>query len=511
MTTGLATGDVPHIELRGTSKRYGGVHAVERVDLVIAKGSVHGLVGANGAGKSTLGRIISGATVPDAGTMLVDGRAVRFHGPRDALGLGLSRISQEIAVVPARSVLDNVFLGIVPHRAGGTVDLAAMRQKYARLTERTGFSLPPDALAGRLHLAQQQQIEILRAVARDAELIVMDEPTAALTAAESTQLMRVIRSLAAEGTTIVFVSHFLDDVLGVTDHVTVMRDGRVVRSAATEDETTGSLVDAMLGGSVSIDFPARQDPARNATPALAVSHISSAGTVDDVSFTVRPGEILGISGLVGSGRSELLRAVFGADRRSGGTIEIGGTPVRIRTPRDAVRHGMAMVPESRKLQGLHLTHSLRRNVSLPHLHTVSDRGVVRRRQERELTSGVLRRLGVTAASDSTPAWALSGGNQQRVLFAKWLARTPTVLLVDEPTRGVDVGGKTAIYQLLADLAATGIAVVVVSSEIEEIMGLSHRVLVMRSGRVTAELAGAEITEDRLLRAAFGQADARVAS
>ena len=502
---------VLHVELRAVSKRYGGVQAVNSVDLTIARGAVHALVGANGAGKSTLGKLICGAASPDSGTLLVHGRPVDLSSPRSALGLGLARISQEIAVVPARSVLDNVFLGQVPHRPGGFVDSAAMRRRYRALTERTDLSLPSGALVRHLNLADQQRVEILRAAARDAELIVMDEPTAALTRAESVQLMATITDLAASGTTIVLVSHFLEDVLAVSDAVTILRDGEVVRSGPTASETTASLVEGMLGASADAAFPTQRRAGDDATPALKVVGLGRKNVLTDISFEVRPGEILGISGLMGSGRSELLRAIFGADRRTSGTIEVSGRRVRNRSPREAVRSGVAMVPESRKLQGLHLPHSLRHNVTLPHLQSLSGLGVVRRRRERNLASAVLRRLGVQPQDDSVAAYALSGGNQQRLLFAKWLARTPSVLLADEPTRGVDVGGKSSIYRLLDELAADGIAVVFVSSEIEELLGLAHRVLVMKAGRITAEFVGEEITEEGLLHASFAHADVAAAS
>lgn len=497
---------VPHVELRAISKRYGGVQAVGDVHLRVARGRIHGLVGANGAGKSTLGKLICGAARPDTGTLLVDGQAMVLPSPRSALDLGLARISQEIAVVPARSVLDNVFLGLVPRRRGGWVDVAEMQRQYRTLSEQTGFTLPPDIPVRRLNLADQQRVEILRAVARKAELIVMDEPTAALTRAESVQLMSTITGLAASGTTIVLVSHFLEDVLAVTDTVTVMRDGHVVRSRATAGETMSSLVEGMLGAGAGVAYPQRRPVHRDAPIALRVSSLSGRTSPAEVSFDVRAGEILGISGLMGSGRSELLRTVFGADPRRSGVIEVAGRNVRIRSPREAVRHGMAMVPESRKLQGLHLTHSLRRNVSLPHLRDISVFGVVHGRAERDLSSGILSRLGVQPVDDTVPAFSLSGGNQQRVLFAKWLARRPTVLLADEPTRGVDVGGKSSIYEILTALAAEGVAVVFVSSEMEEVIGLAHRVLVMNSGRITAELLADEITEERLLLAGFGGVD-----
>jgi len=490
--------------LESVSKRFGGVQAVRDVSLRLRDGTVHGLVGENGAGKSTVGKLISGAEVPDSGIVRVDGVAVDLRSPRDALQHGITRISQEIAVVPGRSVLENVFVGMVPRTRWGTVDVRRMRRSFAELTERTGFHLPADARVGSLNLAEQQKVEILRAAARGARLIVMDEPTAALTGAETARLMRTIGALAEAGTTVLIVSHFLDDVLSVADEVTIMRDGGVVRSNPAQQETVSSLVEGMLGMPADVAFPARLPAMLEAPVALRVQHLERRGVLSDVSFEVRAGEILGVAGLVGSGRSELLRAVFGADRRTSGTIEVSGRRVASRTPADAIRAGIAMVPESRKLQGLHLEQALRANITLPSLADLSTFGVLNRRRERARSAEMVRRLGVHPAQDTLNASALSGGNQQRVLFAKWLATEPAVLLADEPTRGVDVGGKRAIYDLLVELAAHGMAVVVVSSELEEIVGLADRVLVMHQGRIAAQLRGDEITEERILHAAFGQ-------
>jgi simple sugar transport system ATP-binding protein/ribose transport system ATP-binding protein len=495
-----------HVVLNRISKSFLGTRAVNEVSLRIRRGSVHGLVGENGAGKSTLGKLVCGAIVPDSGEMYVSGRPVRLRSPREALAHGLALISQELSVLPHRSALENVFLGSTPTRAGFLLDNAAMRRRYDELVERTGFDVPARARVGELNLASQQKVEILRALARDAELLVMDEPTASLSREEAVSLLRVAADLARRGTTVVLVSHFLDDVLAATDTVTVLRDGRHVRTAPTREWGVPALVNAMLGRAADVTFPAKAPPPPDAPVILETQRLARGLAVVDASIQVRAGEIVGLAGLVGSGRSELARLVFGADRATSGSVVLGGQRLRLRSPKDAIRAGIVMLPESRKLQGLHLTRSLRDNVALPHLRALSRSGVIARRRETTRTLGALRRFGVDAGKVGQPAAALSGGNQQRVLFAKWLLEPARLLIIDEPTRGVDVGGKRAIYELIASLAASGLAVLLISSELEEVVGLAHRVLVMRSGRLCAELRGADVAQSVVLNAVFGRVD-----
>jgi ABC-type sugar transport system ATPase subunit len=500
------TADRPLIEVRDAAKHFGGVTALAGVSIALAPGSVHGLVGENGAGKSTLAKVIGGVLEPDAGEVLVDGEPVRFRSPREALAAGIATIAQEIALVPARSVLENVFLGIEPRHAG-VVDRRALRRRFAALNERTGFGLDPDARVGALRTAEQQKVEIVRAIARDARLILMDEPTAALTADESERLLGVIRTLAEGGTAVVLVSHHLDEVLAVCEQVTVMRDGQVVRTGAAANETAQSLVTAMVGRAVDTTYPDKRPAVADAPVVLEARGLTRGRAVAGVSLQVRAGEIVGLAGLVGSGRSEVARLLAGADRADAGEIVLGGTPVRLHHPRDAARHGIAMVPESRKEEGLLMMRSIRENATLATLPRFSRAGVVERAKERRYAQGLFDRLDVRAPGTSTRVGALSGGNQQKVLFAKWLAIEPRALLADEPTRGIDVAAKREIHGLIAELAASGIGVLLISSEIEEVLGLAHRVLVMREGRVVEELAGDEATEERVMRAAFATAEA----
>jgi ABC-type sugar transport system ATPase subunit len=490
-----------HVVVRGISKRFGGIQALREVDLEIEPGCVHGLIGENGAGKSTLGKILAGVHRPDSGALIVDGRPVHYRSPHEALNNGLTLIAQELVLEPQRSVMENVLLG-VESRRGGFLRHAAMRRRYGQIDEQTGYGLPADAPVGSLRLADQQKVEILRAVARDARLVVMDEPTATLTPDESERLRRIARNLAEEGRTVVFVSHFLEEVLAVCDVVTVLRDGEVVHTRPASEETPESLVTAMVGRSLDLTFPPKRPPASESPVVLEARALKAPGRLRHIDLAVRAGEIVGLAGLVGSGRSEVARAIFGADACSG-TIAIEGLEVKLRSPRDAVRAGIAMLPESRKEEGLVMGRSITENVTLPHLDALAAGGFVKRREEARRIDGVLSRVDVRGAQGSAPVADLSGGNQQKVLFAKWLLRRPKILIADEPTRGVDVGAKRAIYELILTLADEGMAVLLISSELEEVLGLSHRVLVMRDGGIVGELAGDDATEAAVLNVAFG--------
>jgi simple sugar transport system ATP-binding protein/ribose transport system ATP-binding protein len=502
-------GPPPLLELRHVSKRFGGVRAVIDATVAFAPAGVHGLVGENGAGKSTLAKIIAGVHSPDEGELVVDGAEVRFHSPRDALAVGIVTIAQEIALVPRATVEENVLLGIEPNQ-GGVLRRRALRQRFDEINERVAFGLNAGARVGELRTADQQKVEIMRAIARDARLIVMDEPTAALTRDESERLLEIIRQLAARGTAVLLVSHHLDEVLDVCGVVTVMRDGRIVRTGPAADETPRTLVSAMIGREMTLEFPPRRPPAAGADVVLEARGLTRAGALDDVSLTVRAGEIVGLAGLVGSGRTEVARALFGADPLEAGEVRLDGRPVRVRGPRQAARLGIAMLPESRKEQGLVMMRSVRENTTLSTLEDFATAGVVNRRRERARARELSDELAIRTASLDASVSTLSGGNQQKVLFAKWLVRAPRVLIADEPTRGVDVGAKRQIHELIMDLAERGMAVLLISSELEEVLGLAHRVYVMRGGRVVAEYDGEDATVDSVMSAAFATEAARAA-
>lgn len=498
-----------HVELKDIWKSFGGARALEAVSLQISRGSIHALVGENGAGKSTLGKIVSGVIPPDHGQVLLHGEPVHFHSPHAAIARGIVLIAQELLLVPALTVAENVFLGTEPRRAG-FLRRRALRRRYEELAGSVGFDLPADAPAGRLRPADQQKVEILRALSRDASLIVMDEPTAALSRPDVVRLHEIIRRLAGAGTTIVLVSHFLGEVLELADEVTILRDGRVIRTTPAAGQTEESLLNAMLGRSLGATFPAKQTVTRQAPVVLSVRGLTAPG-VENVSLEVRAGEIVGLAGLVGAGRSELAHAVYRASRAAAGTVQVADGPALssgrfAAGPHRALDAGVAMIPESRKDQGLLLGRSIAENVSLASLTELSRLGLVRRRAERRAVERLLEQLTVRAPSQAVPVGTLSGGNQQKVLFARMLLRQPRVLIADEPTRGVDVGAKRAIYDLLTTLAAGGLGVLLISSDVEEILGLAHRVLVMRMGKITAELSGDDMTEAAILGAAFDAAE-----
>ncbi|MCW2963263.1 MAG: transporter related protein [Actinomycetia bacterium] len=490
------------IELDEIAKRFGGVQAVRGVTLGFDEASIVGLVGENGAGKSTLGKMLAGVVHPDSGRILIKGEEVRFRSPRDALRQGIAVITQELSIIPKRSAVENVFLG-AEQPSLGFVSKSALAKRYAALAELTGFAIEPDTLAGELRIAEQIRIEIMRALARDARVIVMDEVTASLTFDESERLFEIVRALRERGTTVIYISHFLDEVLALVDDVHVMRDGALVKSSTASAETPQSLVNAMVGRSFDMTLPPKQLPPADAPVVFAARNITRRGIVNDVSVSVRAGEIVGIAGLIGSGRSEFVRAVFGADKRDAGIIELLGKPVKVKSPGDAVRAGIAMVPESRKDDGLMMRRSIVENVTLPHIGSFTRAGFLDKRDEGTKVAEITERLDLRASSVRAPVGALSGGNQQKVLFAKWLLRAPKVLIADEPTRGVDVAAKLQIYELIADLAQQGLGVLLISSELEEVIGLSHRVLVMRDGRIVAEFAGDQLDRQHVMQAAFG--------
>jgi simple sugar transport system ATP-binding protein/ribose transport system ATP-binding protein len=490
----------PLIELTGIGKRFGGVHALNDVSIRITPGTIHAIVGENGAGKSTLGKVLSGSLRPDQGEVRLNGEVHRFRSPRDALNAGIATIAQEIALVPGLTVDQNVFLGIEAQR-GGIVRRQVMRRQTRVLCREAGFDLPPNQVVSRLRLPDQQKTEILRAIAREASTIVMDEPTAALSRIDAEKLHVVIRKLRDSGRTVVLISHFLDEVLALADNVTVLRDGVHVRTAPSASETEQSLIEAMLGRSMQQLYPEVRYPAEDSPVVLDVDNLSAPG-VRNISLRVRAGEIVGLAGLVGAGRSELALAIYGAVRKHGGEAFIGTRRATIKSPRQARRAGLFLVPESRKEQGLVAGRSVRENVNLAHVAQHATLGLLRGRAEKRATARVLAQTDVRADSLELPIKNLSGGNQQKVMFARGMLCKPQVLLADEPTRGVDIGSRQSIYGLLKAQAESGVGVVIISSDLEEVLGLAHRIVVIRGGSVAAELSGAEMTPANVLSAAL---------
>ncbi|HEX2130989.1 MAG TPA: sugar ABC transporter ATP-binding protein [Actinophytocola sp.] len=502
MTSGLR----PVLELRGIGKRFPGVHALDGVDFEVRPGEVHALLGENGAGKSTLIKIMAGVHSPDEGEYLVDGDPVALGSPRDAHAHGVSVVFQELSQVESLSVAENVFFGRLPRTRLGTVDRATLHREASRLLHVVGLSVDPATRLGFLSVAQRQLVEIARALSQDAKVIAMDEPTSALSHAEIETLFELIDRLTEQGVGIVYVSHKLDELFRVCDRITVLRDGRLVARTATAETTADELVRQMVGRQVESLFP-RMDRTvdRTAPPLLDVTGLTS-DMVRNVSFSVRAGEVVGFSGLMGSGRTELARALFGLDRTTAGQVRLGGRVVPRNSPTKAADHGLGYVPEDRKEHGLILVSTIRDNMTLAVLRRLSRGGQVDRAKERTVVSDAIRRLRIKAHSAEQKVAALSGGNQQKVTLARWLVKEDLkVLVLDEPTRGIDVNSKSEIYRLVATIAERGVAVVVMSSEMPELLSLCDRIHVLRDGRLVDEYDHADATQENLMTAALGGA------
>ena len=494
------------VSVLNVSKRFGATHALEDVSVAFEAGRVHGLVGENGAGKSTLCGVVLGVHAPDSGGLVLGGSALRLDSPAQGAAHGLVGVAQELSLLPAMSVVDNVVLGTEEHW-GPFVDHRASRRRVEALIAEHGLEVPLDSRAGSLPVADQQKVEILRALGRKSRLVVLDEPTARLASHEAADLCSTVRGLAEQGVAVVYVSHFLNEVLSVADTVTVMRDGRVVRTGPAEAETHESLVEGMTGRHIGEVFPPKPPaPAGDAGVVLRVEDLCSAGgEFSDVSFQIRAGEILGLAGLVGAGRSEVAHAVYGAGRVASGSVEVCDRRLS-GSVEDALASGVGLIPESRRDQGLVARRPVRDNTTLPHLRRFGGRLGIRAGREQTAAGQACDEVGVRAESMLAPVEALSGGNQQKVLFARAVLGEPRLLIADEPTRGVDVGSKRAIYEALNGMARSGCAVLLVSSELEEVIGTCHRALVMRRGRIVAEYAGADMVGANLLAAAFGSGE-----
>ena len=488
--------------MAGITKSFPGVRALDGVSFDVRAGEVHALVGENGAGKSTLMKILAGAYRADGGTIEIDGNPVTIDGPKDAERLGIGMIYQEFNLVPDLGVIENVVLGIEPVRGLFLDAKAAAARATAALTE-LGINLPLDRVARRLSVAEQQLTEIAKALVRHARLIVMDEPTAALTDRETEALFALIRKLKAENVAFVYISHRLEELPRIADRITVIRDGRGIETRAAADMPPDDLIRLMVGRALEAHFPDLPPVAPDAPVRLAVRDLRAASNVNGVSFVVHAGEIVGLAGLVGAGRTEIVRAIAGADIASGGSVAIDGRDVTIRSPHAGIDAGIAFITEDRKAQGLVLGMTVRENTTLAHLATYSRGPFVDRAAEVAITNREIAELRIRTPSSEQIVRNLSGGNQQKVVLAKWLTGDARVFLFDEPTRGVDVGAKAEIYALMLQLLARGAAIVMVSSELPEVLGMSHRVLVVRGGRIAAEFARADATPDRVIAAAAG--------
>ena len=491
----------PLIRFRSTGKRFPGVVALKDVTFDVRAGECHALVGENGAGKSTLGRILAGIYGPSEGVVELAGRVTRFHSPLDAQRAGIGIVHQELSFCPNLSVAENLCLAELPRR-GPFVDRRALRSQAQVFLDRVGARCDVDEELGRLSTAQEQMVQIAAALATGARVIVMDEPTSSLSRAETESLFELVSDLRAEGTTILYISHRLEEIFRLCDQVTVLRDGRHVATQPVAQTTEEELVRMMIGRPLSSYFPKHtEEPPGDEL--LRVEGLSSPGRFRDVSFSLHAGEVLGLAGLVGAGRSEVARAIFGLDPDADGDIHLAGEQVTIARPQQAMGLGVGLVPEDRKRQGLILSMTAGENLTLPSLDRLRRFGLIQRREERELIDRYFERLHVRASGPDALAEGLSGGNQQKLVLAKWLARNCRVLIVDEPTRGVDVGAKSEIHGLIDTLAAEGNGVLLISSELPEILNLSTRIIVLRAGRIAGELSRSEATQANLMRLMAG--------
>lgn len=491
--------DTPTLELRGVRKNFGAVVALRNGELTLHKGSIHALVGENGAGKSTLVKIMAGLYSRDAGTFEMEGEPVQFRSTADAKAAGIAVIYQEPTLFPDLSVTENIFMGRQPTGRFGRIDKAAMRAEVVRLLGRLGVRIDPDRPTEGLSIADQQIIEIAKAISLDAKALIMDEPTAALSGVEVERLFAVARSLRDEGRALLFISHRFDEVFALCDTVTVMRDGSYISTSPIGETSVPQIVRTMVGRDVDELFP--KVPAEIGRPLLQVDGLTQPGVFRDISFEVRAGEIVALAGLVGAGRSEVARAVFGVDPYSAGTVTVDGQRLPGGSPEQAMRRGLALVPEDRRKQGLVMDATVASNITDAIRGRLTKFGLITTGRENAAARTWAGRLAVKTAALDAIAGTLSGGNQQKVVLAKWLATDPRVLVIDEPTRGIDVGTKAEVHRMMSELAGRGLAVLMISSELPEVLGMADRVLVMHEGRITADIPRDQATPEAVMFAA----------
>jgi len=503
-----ATSAPPPAALAGVSKRFGATQALTDVSLDVMAGEIHALVGENGAGKSTIVKVFAGIHQPDSGTVVLDGNPTLVHGPAHARSLGIAVVHQEPRLFPDLTVAENVFMGHAPMGRLGTLNWREMRQSADRIFESLNVRMDTGEIVRGLSMADQQLIEIAKALSIDARVLILDEPTASLSTHEVERLFSIVRQTRDRGVAILFVSHRLEEVFQLCDRATVLRDGRHVITAPTSELDAPTLVRHMVGRAVSL-FP--RSTAHIGDVLLDVRGLTRVGAFRDVTFSVRSGEIVGLAGLVGAGRTEIARVLFGLDRADVGEIRLDGKRVHFRSPSEALGAGVAYVPEDRHIDGLVEGFTISENVTLPIIPRLFPHLFMRTGRERTLTAGYAERLRIRATGMDDLIESLSGGNQQKVVIAKWLATKPRVLILDEPTRGVDIGAKVEVHRIISDLAASGLGIVLISSELPEVLAMSDRIMVLHEGRIAAEIPRAEASEERVMLAATGQMAEETAS
>lgn len=489
------------INMIGICKSFGANKVLGGVNLHVRPGEVHALMGENGAGKSTLMNILTGIHRADAGTIMVDGKEVTFKNNKDAEEHGIAFIHQELNIWPNLSVLENLFLMNQPKTRFGTIDFKKMREMAEAKCQEIGIDLPLDEIAGECSVGQQQMTEITRSLMLDAKTVIMDEPTAALTERETDRLFEVMKKLKNKGVSIIYISHRMEEVFANCDTITVMRDGQTISSRPTEETNMDQIVGDMVGRVMSEYYPARTNVPGDEI--FRVEGFTQPGVFRDISFNLRKGEILGVAGLMGAGRTEIMRAIFGVDPHESGKLYFEGKEIHIKNPRDAIRHGFGFITENRKTEGLILDFSIERNIALPSEERLAQSHVINDKKEFDFSSELSKRLGVKAQDINLSASTLSGGNQQKVVIAKWVGMHPKLLILDEPTRGIDIGAKKDIYDLMNELTAKGVSIIMVSSELPEVIGMSDRILVIHEGRAAGIVEHKDATQTRIMTLATG--------
>jgi inositol transport system ATP-binding protein len=492
------------LNMQNISKAFPGVKALDGVELVVRRATVHALMGENGAGKSTLMKILIGMYIPDSGTINFDGQDVAIPNTDTALKMGISMIHQELSPVPYMSVAENIWLGREPLNKFGLIDKKALVAKTKKLLEGLEININPSAMMRNLSIANTQMVEIAKAISYDSSLIIMDEPTSAITTREVEHLFRMIRNLREKGVSIIYITHKMDEVFQISDDITVFRDGRHIATVPSNKTSKNELITLMVGRELTNIFPKSDAPIGEVI--LSVRNLSRQGKVENVSFDLRRGEILGLAGLMGAGRTEVIEGIFGMAKIDAGEIIIHGQQVQIKSPTDAIKHGMALLTEDRKLTGIMPVLSVRDNITVASMGKFSSKGFLNKRLMDDTCNNEKTRLDIRTPTIDQMIKLLSGGNQQKVLVSRWLLTSPDILFLDEPTRGIDVGAKAEIHRLMSLLAMEGKAIIMISSELPEILGMSDRVLVMHEGKLVGEFSREEVTQEKIMHAAIGNAD-----
>lgn len=489
------------IEMRGIDKSFGSNQVLKQAGFTLESGEVHALMGENGAGKSTLMKILTGVYTKDAGTVLVDGKEVNYKNPQEAEKAGIVFIYQELNVMFDLTVEENLFMGKEIHGKFGICDKKAMQKKAQEALNTLGVNISPKTVMSELSVGQQQMVEICKALMADAKVIIMDEPTAALTQSETVALFKVIESLRKKGVSMVYISHRMEEIFELCDRITVLRDGSYIGVKNIPETNMNEIVKMMIGREIGERYPSRD--VKIGKEVLKVKGLTRKGTFHDVSFSVRAGEVLGVSGLMGAGRTEIMQAIFGNLSYESGTIEIDGKEVKVSNPRQAMEHGIGFITEDRKTEGLMLDKSIRENISLCNLGRISKSSVISKEAEKDMVAEAIKDLHIKCFGPFHECNNLSGGNQQKVVLAKWILTNPKILILDEPTRGVDIGAKKEIYNIINKLAAQGVAIIMVSSELPEVLGMSDNIMVVREGEVRGIISYEEANQERVMTLATG--------